>query len=124
MAGSTNQMQSRFVNGDVVVTYTDGTTERLTLENPRNWWPIDQDYFIDDYAFRRPEPIPPRVDLKTGRFRIVDHSNFPTRGKKIPGGAATVLDMPLDKTKELRSLTVRTIANEVVIGLMSATLVR
>ncbi len=124
MAGSTNQMQSRFVNGEVVVTYIDGTTERLTLENPINWWPIDQDYFIDDYAFRRPEPIPPRVDLKTGKFRIMDHSNFPTRGKKIPGGAATVLDMPLDKTKELQSLTVRTIANEVIIGLMSATLVR
>ena len=49
MAGSTNRMQSRFDNGEVIVTYTDGTTARLALHNPTNWWPIDQDYFIDDY---------------------------------------------------------------------------
>jgi len=66
MAGSTNWMQSRFDNGEVVVTYTDGSTARLALNNPVNWWPIDQDYFIDDFAFRRPEPIPPQVDLETG----------------------------------------------------------
>lgn len=38
-------------------------------------------------------------------------------------GAATVLDLPLDETKKLASLTVRTLANEVVIGLISAVLV-
>ena len=53
MAGSTGAMQSRFDNGEVIVTYADGATERLALRNPVNWWPIDQDYFIDDYAFRR-----------------------------------------------------------------------
>jgi hypothetical protein len=42
----------------------------------------------------------------------------------VPGGAATVLDLPLDATKELKSLTVRSLANEVVIGLMAATLSR
>jgi hypothetical protein len=35
-----------------------------------------------------------------------------------------VLDLPLDSTKELKTLTVRTLANDVVIGLMAATLVR
>ena len=39
MAGSTNSMQSRFDNGEVIVTYADGTTARLALENPDNWWP-------------------------------------------------------------------------------------
>ena len=53
MAGSTNQMQSRLDNGEVIVTYRDGTTARLALHNPTNWWPIDQDYFIDDYAVPR-----------------------------------------------------------------------
>jgi hypothetical protein len=42
----------------------------------------------------------------------------------VEGGAATVLDVPLDNSKELKSLTVRALANEVVIGLMSATLAR
>jgi hypothetical protein len=124
MAGSSNPMQSRFDNGEVVVTYTDGTSARLALQNPVNWWPIDQDYFMDDFAFRRNEPIPPRVDLRTGKVRLLDVATFKGRGGKVPGGAATVLDLPLDPAKELKSLTVRAMANEVIIGLMSVTLVR
>jgi len=42
----------------------------------------------------------------------------------LPGGAGTVLDMPLNPSKELKCLTVRTLANEVVIGLMGVTLAR
>jgi hypothetical protein len=124
MAGSSNPMQSHFDNGEVIVTYTDGTSTRLALHNPTTWWPIDQDYFMDDYAFRRDEPIPPRVDLRTGEIRILDVGSFKGKGRKVPGGAATVLDLPLDATKELKSLTVRALANEVVIGLMSVTLAR
>jgi hypothetical protein len=124
MAGSTSAMQSRFDNGEVIVTYQDGSVARLPLHNPINWWPIDQDYFIDDFAFRRPEPIPPRVNLKTGQIRILDPEDFKGKGRTVPGGAATVLDLPLDSSKELKSLTVRSIANEVVIGLMSLTLQR
>ncbi|HEX8852061.1 MAG TPA: hypothetical protein VF754_01165, partial [Pyrinomonadaceae bacterium] len=124
MAGSTNWMQSRFDNGEVVVTYADGSIERLALHNPTTWWPIDQDYFIDDYAFRRPEPIPPRVDLQSGTVRVLSPSEFKGKGGKVKGGAATVLDLPLRADKELKMLTVRTLANEVVVGLMSATLAR
>ena len=124
MAGSSNPMQSRFDNGEIVVTYADGSTDRLVLQNPTNWWPIDQDYFIDDFAFRRPEPIPPRVDLKTGVVRILDVADFKGRGGRVDGGAATVLDLPLDHQKDLKSVTVRTLANEVVIGVMAITLAR
>lgn len=124
MAGSTSAMQSRLDNGEVVVTYADGSTERLGLNNPVNWWPIDQDYFIDDFAFRRDERIPPRVDLRTGRIRLLTLPGFKGKGGKIPGGAATVLDLPLNRNKELKSLTVRALANEVVIGVMSVTLER
>lgn len=124
MAGSTSHMQSRFDNGEVVVSYTDGSTKRLALHNPTTWWPIEQDYFIDDFAFRRPEAIPPRVDLKTGRVRMLDVESFKGRGEKVPGGAATVLELPLDPAKELKSLSLRALANEVVIGLMSVTLER
>jgi hypothetical protein len=117
-------MQSRLDNGEVIVAYVDGTTERLALNNPTNWWPIDQDFFIDDFQFRRPEAIPPRVDLKTGTVRLLTVAEFKGRGGPVPGGAATVLDLPLSPDKELKSLTVRTLANEVVIGLMGLTLKR
>jgi hypothetical protein len=124
MAGSSNPMQSRFDNGEVIVTYADGSAERLGLQNPTTWWPIDQDYLIDDFAFRRPEPVPPRVDLRTGTVRLLDATTFKGKGGRIPGGAATVLDLPLQPEKELKLLTVRTLANEVVIGLMAVTLAR
>jgi hypothetical protein len=130
MAGSTAAMQSRFENGEVVATYADGSSDKLTLRNPETWWPIDQDYFFDDFAFRQnltgetPVPLPPRVDLATGKIRLLDLQTFKGRGGKIRGGAATVLDLPLDVNKELKSLTVRALANEVVIGLMSVTLER
>jgi hypothetical protein len=124
MAGSTDGMKSRRDNGEIVVTYADGSRTRLALENPTTWWPIDQDYFIDDYAFRRPGPLPVRVDLKTGKIRVLDHKQFAGKGRRVAGGAATVLDIGLDPTREVKSLTVRAIANEVVIGLMSATLQR
>jgi Domain of unknown function (DUF4450) len=124
MAGSTGPMQSRLDNGEVIVTYQDGSTDRLALENPTTWWPIEQDYFIDDYQFRRPGPLPIRVDLATGKVRVLDPETFKAGGSQIRGGAATVLALRLSSDKELRSLTVRTLANDVVIGLMSATLVR
>ncbi|MFG6431843.1 DUF4450 domain-containing protein [Roseateles sp. LYH14W] len=118
MAGSTNFMQSRIDNGEVIVHYADGSQARLALHNPTTWWPIEQDYFIDDFQFQRPGPTPPRVDLKTGLVRLQ-----PT-GRAVPGGAATVVDLPLDPHKPLASLTLRTLSNDVVIGLMSLTLDR
>jgi hypothetical protein len=124
MAGTAPPMQSRFDNGEVVVTYMDGSTARLALHNPTTWWPIDQDYFIDDYAFARPEPLPPRVNLKTGTLRVLDLAEFKGHGGVVPGGAATVLDLSLDPAKQLKSLTVRALANEVVIGLLAVTLAR
>ena len=42
----------------------------------------------------------------------------------IDGGAATVLDLPLNKNNELKNLVLKTIANDVVIGLMAVTLLR
>jgi hypothetical protein len=124
MAGSTNHMQSRLDNGEVIVAYADGTTSRLALRNPETWWPIEQDYFVDDYQFRLDGPLPPRVDLKTGQVRLLETQTFKGQGRVVSGGAATVLDLPLDPDRELRSLTVRALANDVVIGLMAATLTR
>jgi len=124
MAGSTNAMQSRLDNGEVEVAYADGSRARLALENPTTWWPIEQDYFVDDFAFALKGPLPPRVDLRTGAVRLLDPQSFKGRGGPVPGGAATVLQLPLDPAKPLASLTVRALSNEVVIGLLAATLER
>jgi hypothetical protein len=127
MAGSTNPMQSRLDNGELTVYYTDGTRAMLKLRNPENWWPIEQDYYEDGWAFTTDAPKPVRVYLKTGEdSRTFNHfttiKGFSNRG--IDGGAGTVLDLPLDPNKTLRKIVLKTIANDVVIGLMSITLVR
>ncbi len=127
LAGSTSAMQSQFVNGEVVVAYVDNTTATLPLRNPDTWWPIEQDYAEDGFAFRLGAPRPYRVHLKTGLItkdfkQYTSIKGFSTRA--IDGGAATVLELPLDPAKKLKSLTVRALANDVVIGLMSVTLGR
>jgi hypothetical protein len=122
MAGSTNFMQSRIDNGEIVVAYADGGESRTALRNPDNWWPIEQDYFVDDYQFPLCGRLPVRVDLKTARVRVLDPATFKGAGREVEGGAATVVEVPLDPSRPLKSLTLRTLANDVVIGMMGLTL--
>ena len=119
LVGSTNPMQSRLDNAEVIVTYRDGTTERLALNNPVNWWPVEQDFTADDPAHHPNAPRPLRIELGTGRSYIPG-PNSP----RPAGGAATVLDLALSPDKNLQSLTLRTLANDVVVGLMAVTLAR
>ena len=125
MAGSTNHMQSRIDNGLVIVTYKDGSQDTLALRNPDNWCPIEQDYYIDGKAFQTVEPRPYRVCLSTGDVSRDLGKTLGIQGvygREIPGGAAQMLRMPLNPHKRLKSLTVRTLSNDVVIGLMALTL--
>jgi Domain of unknown function (DUF4450) len=125
MAGSTNPMQSRMANGAVIISYTDNTADTLFLQNPETWWPIEQDYKDDGFAFTIDAPRPVRIHLKTGKIvSDYDNSIAAWNGKMIDGGAATVLDMPLNEKKQLKNLVLKTIANDVVIGLMALTLIR
>ncbi len=127
LAGTTNPMQSRFVNGEIIVHYTDGSSESLQLKNPENWWPIEQDYFVDGLAFTTNAPKPPRVYLKTGEITRTFNNFKPIKGFSdfgIDGGAGTILDLPLNPEKILKSMEVKAVANDVVIGLMSLTLIR
>ena len=127
MAGTTNPMQSRIVNGEITINYTDGTSDKLELKNPQNWWPIEQDYYIDGFAFTTDAPRPTRIELKTGKEILKDYKYTSIRGFSnfgIDGGAATVLELPLDNKKQLKNLVLRSVANDVVIGLMALTLER
>jgi len=127
MAGSTNQMQSHFINGKITVEYTDGTCDILELVNPENWCPIEQDYYSDGQAFRLNAPRPYRLHLKTGLVSNnleKDLKISGVYGRKIDGGAGILLDMKLNRDKKLKKLKLETIANEVIIGLMSITLQR
>ena len=137
MAGSTNYMQSRIDNGLVIAGYTDGTADTLRLQNPHNWCPIEQDYYEDGLAFHAAQPRPYRIDFATAQVSrelmpMGEHYGCPAKGsvagsyndRSFEKGAGVILDMPLNGQKRLCSLTVRTLSNDVVIGLMGVTLQR
>lgn len=126
MAGTTNHQQSQMVNGIIYVHYQDGSKDSLELVNPLNWWPIEQDYMDDGFAFKS-GPKPYRLIFKTGELTRNFNSYSSIKGftnMGIEGGAGIVLDIPLNKEKKLSTLTLKTLTNEVVIGLMSLTLQR
>ena len=125
MAGSAHHMQSNMTNGVIRISYADGSEETLELVHPDTWWPIEQNYYVDGYAFRIDSPKPPRIHLISGE----QQKDEPAGKKKnstilIDGGLATVFDLPLDPGKELEELSLETLCNDLVMGLMSVTLVR
>ena len=138
LAGSTNNMQSRIDNGIITAHYSDGTADTLRLVNPVNWCPIEQEYYLDGLAFSAASLRPYRVHLGSGQ--VSRHISEVTRtaafANSVPGnpdsaeprlidcGAAEILKMPLNPKKRLRRLTLRTLSNDVVIGLMAVTLTR
>ena len=95
------------------------------VRNPDNWCPIEQDYYVDGRQFCTIQPRPYRVCLGTGTFSRDLGKALGIEGvygREIPGGAAQMLCMPLNKNKKLKSLTVKVLSNDVVIGLMGVTL--
>lgn len=137
MAGSTNHMQSRIDKGLVIAHYTDGTADTLHLQKPHNWCPIEQDYYEDGLAFHAAQPRPYRIDFASGRvsrelMAMGEHYGRQNQAgaagsyndRTFEKGAGIVLDMPLNEQKTLSNITLQTLSNDVVIGLMSITLQR
>ena len=140
MAGSTNHMQCHIDNAYVRAYYTDGTYSELPLVNPYNWAPIEQLFFEDGWSYNRNRYVPGstplpldygssslyRLQLKTGKIsnRLAEEIGFKGVTRELDGGAATLLELPLDANKQLSHLVLETVSNEVVIGLMSITVQR
>ena len=105
--------------------YQDGSRDTLRLLPPFNWCPIEQDYFVDGKAFSTVKPRPIRICLGTGDVSRDLGALYQIKavyGRELPGGAIQMLKMPLNSRKRLRSLTLRVLSNDVVVGLMAVTL--
>ena len=127
LAGSTNHMQCYMENARIKVRYTDGSTETLSLTAPFNWCPIEQDYFVDGKAFRLETPRPYRLTFKEALVsdNLEEELNITgVYGRRIDGGAGVMLCMPLNPDKELADMTLETVSNEVVVGIVAATYLR
>ncbi len=107
VCGSTNPMQTRIANAEVRFRYADGQVEKLELVPPLNFWTlchfggVDYDYKSD--AFCLPKEPPPTVQLGTNC-------------------RAMVLSWKLRPGVKLVDLTLETLSQEVVIGLMGVSL--
>ena len=89
-------MQNGVLNGEIVVSYKDGSSKTLQLVHPFNF---------DDFLL-------PNVEQECECFYFSD------------GCHGIVLHIPLNKNRELSSFTVRGVANEVIVGLLGASLER
>ena len=124
ITGITFPQASRMEHGSITVVYTDGVKAQLPLKSLETWWLIEQDYVLDDYLFIDEAPLPPRVDLLTGTTRLLDPAGFKGNGRSVPGGAATILFLPLDPRKRLASLKVEANLYGIAVALLAATLAR
>lgn len=103
VCGSTNPMQGRIANAVFRFRYDDGQVEELELVPPYNFWSIcrfghiDYDYKRDGFAL--PKDPPPQVQLGENCRAMV-------YGWKLRNGAV------------LKDVTLETLSQDVVIGLM------
>jgi hypothetical protein len=107
VCGSTNPMQFRFPNAEVRFQYADGQVENLDLVPPLNFWCLSSwgglDYSYETDAFALPPQPPPMVQL----------------GREC---RAMVLSWMLRPGVKLEKVTLETLSQEVVIGLMGVSL--
>lgn len=96
LCGTTNAMQSFVENGRIILNYADGTAGELSLVHPVNF---------DDF-------------LVAALQKEFDYFYF------SEGNHGIICRIPADPAKEIRSFTVRAVANEVIIALFGANIIR
>jgi hypothetical protein len=131
LAGTTFPQATGSCHASVRVLYDDAAPPTIAgLRSPSTWWPIEQDYLVDDYIFRihpadELEPqLPWRVDLRTGKARSMVAKNLRGKGGPIPGGAAFVMHVQLEPHRNLAALELHCELYGIVLGLLAATLGR
>ncbi len=107
VCGFTNPMQGRIANAEVRLKYADGTVEKLELVPPFNFWSLcpfgraDYDYPRDGFALPK---VPPQTVQLGNNCRAI------------------LLNRRLRPDVTLESLTLETLSQEAIIGLMGASL--
>jgi hypothetical protein len=109
VCGSTFPMQTRIANAEIRFRYADGEVQKLELTPPGNFWTLcpwggeDYNYELDAYCLPKQPPL--TVQLGTNC-------------------RAMVLSWKLRPGIPLKELTLETLSQDVVIGLMGVSLMR
>jgi len=109
VAGSTNSMQTHIANALLRLQYADGVADSLELVPPINYWTLcpfmGTNYDLKTDAFCLPEKLPETVQL----------------GQNC---RAMLLNLKLRKGVEVTSVSLETLSQEVVVGLMGMTIMQ
>ncbi len=141
LAGTTNNMQSRIDNALILAEYEDGACDTLRLENPINWPTINEEFIFDNNAFWSAPVMPLRFRLDNGKVgrhinakKLLSAVPAKHNGKEkkigednrytIDKGAGVILKMPLDSSRRIRAIRIKTLSNDIVVGLMAVTMER
>ena len=107
VCGFTNPMQGRIANAELRLKYADGVVEKIELVPPFNFWSLcpfgraDYDYQRDGFALPK---VPPQTVQLGANCRAI------------------VLNQRLRPGVALESITLETLSQEVIIGLLGASL--
>ena len=107
VCGFTNPMQGRIANAELRMKYADGVVEKLELVPPLNFWSlcpfggVDYDYQRDGFCLPK---VPPATVQLGNNCRAI------------------LLNQRLRPDVALESVTLETLSQEVIIGLMGASL--
>lgn len=108
VCGSTNPMQCRIANAELRMKYADGVVETLELVPPLNYWNLCHFRISDDYNYGRDAFCLPKTPPATVQL-----------GKNC---RAILLNQRLRPGVKVESVTLETLSQEVVVGLMGVTI--
>jgi hypothetical protein len=119
VAGSTNVMQCQIANAVIRLNYADGKTDSLELVPPVNYWNLST---IDSHATAPGQGS--RIDYTSEIDRFCMPAKLPETVQLGENCRAMLLNLKLRPGVELKSVSLETLSQEVVVGLMGITVMK
>jgi hypothetical protein len=113
VCGSTNVMQCHIANAVIRLNYADGKTDSLELAPPVNYWNLCP---IDSHATAPGQGSRADYDSQIDRFCMP--AKLPETVQLGENCRAMLLNLKMRNGIELKSITLETLSQEVVVGLM------
>lgn len=119
VSGSTNVMQCRIANAVIRLNYADGVVDSLELIPPVNYWNLST---IDSHATAPGQGS--RNDYAAEADRFCMPAKLPETVQLGENCRAMLLNLKLRSGVELKSVSLETLSQEVVVGLMGITIMK
>lgn len=119
VSGSTNVMQCQIANAVIRLHYADGKTDSLELVPPVNYWNLSP---VDSHATAPGQGSRNDYTAETDRFCVP--AEWPETVRLGKNCRAMLLNLKLRPGVELQFVTLETLSQEVVVGLMGITVMR